>query len=118
MSGAAVPSRKARPLHAAGERFGQDGYRYASTLKRTGAETEIELTVTTTSLGAIAKLERVLSNMDEGTGARQSLALRAQAPACRLSHARGGTFAYSDELAAKRRQLGEIETSLAESVEG
>src|SRR5690606_4946490 len=48
-----------------GERFGQDGYRYATMLVRTGAETEIDLPVTTTPLGAIAKLEHVLANLEE-----------------------------------------------------
>ena len=52
-------------LEYSGERFGMDGYRYATMLVRTGLKTEIELSVTTTPLGAIAKLEHVLANLDE-----------------------------------------------------
>ena len=99
-----------------GERFGQDGYRYGTMLVRTGAETEIELPVTTTPLGAIAKLEHVLANLeDEQDRARHRLA-EAERRLASYRSREGGTFAFSEELADKRRQLGEIEKSLAEDV--
>jgi len=101
-------------LEHAGERFGQDGYRYATMLKRTGAETEIELPVTTTPLGAIARLEHVLGAFeDEQERGRHKLDEAARRLASYRSR-EGGAFAFSDELADKRRQLAEIEKSLAE----
>ncbi len=105
-------------LEYSGERFGQDGYRYATMLKRTGAETEIELPVTTPPLGAIAKLEHVLANFDdEQDRARHRLA-EANRRLAAYRAREGGTFGFSAELAEKRRQLAEIEKSLAEDVEG
>lgn len=47
-----------------GERFGRDGYRYTTMLLRTGAEYEIELPVTVTPLGAIARLEHALEDFE------------------------------------------------------
>ncbi len=101
-------------LAFSGQRFGQDGFRYTTTLVRTRAETEIELPVTTTPLGAIAKLEHVLVNLeDEQERARNRLA-EAERRLVSYRSREGGTFAFSEELADKRRQLGEIEKSLAE----
>jgi len=105
-------------LDYSGERFGQDGYRYATMLVRTGAETEIELPVTTTPLGAIAKLEHVLANFDvEQERARHRLTEAERRLAAYRSR-EGGTFGFSDELADKRRQLSEIEASLAQDIVG
>jgi len=105
-------------LEYAGERFGQDGYRYATLLTRTAAETEIELPVTTTPLGAIAKLEHLLANLgQEQERARHRLA-EAERRLASYRSREGGTFAFSDELAGKRRQLAEIEKSLAQDIEG
>jgi hypothetical protein len=86
-------------------------------LMRTGAETEIELPVTTTPLGAIARLEHVLARLpEEQERARHKLA-EAERRLASYRSREGGPFAFSDELAAKRRQLGEIEQSLAQDVE-
>jgi hypothetical protein len=105
-------------LEYSGERFGQDGYRYATILVRTGAETEIVLPVTTTPLGAIAKLEHVLANLSqEQERARHRLAeAKQRLVSYRLRE--GGTFAFSGELADKRQQLAEIEKSLAQDIGG
>lgn len=101
-------------LAFSGQRFGQDGFRYTTTLVRTRAETEIELPVTTTPLGAIAKLEHLLVNLeDEQERARNRLA-EAERRLVSYRSREGGTFAFSEELADKRRQLGEIEKSLSE----
>ncbi|MEQ9637789.1 MAG: N-6 DNA methylase [Devosia marina] len=103
-------------LAYSGQRFGRDGYRYGTALIRTGTETEIDLPVTTTPLGAIAKLEHVLANLeDEQNRARHRLA-EAERRLASYRSREGGAFAFSDELADKRRQLGEIEKSLAEDV--
>jgi N12 class adenine-specific DNA methylase/adenine-specific DNA methylase len=103
-------------LEYSGERFGQDGYRYATMLVRTGAETEIELPVTTTPLGAIAKLEHVLANLEEEQDRARHRLAEAERRLASYRSREGGAFAFSDELADKRRQLGEIEKSLAEDV--
>ncbi|RWB69737.1 N-6 DNA methylase [Mesorhizobium sp.] len=103
-------------LEYSGERFGQDGYRFSTMLVRTGAETEIDLSVTTPPLGAVARLEHAL-------GAFANEQQRYRARLCdaeqRLASYRargGGTFAFSGELAEKRRQLAEIEKSLAADI--
>jgi len=101
-----------------GERFGQDGYRYATMLVRTGTRTEIELPVTTTPLGAIAKLEHVLARIDEEQERARHRLAEAERRLAAFRSREGGTFAFSDELADKRRQFGEIEKSLARDVEG
>jgi len=105
-------------LEYSGERFGQDGYRYATMLVRTGASTEIELPVTTTPLGAIAKLEHVLARIDEEQERARHRLAEAERRLAAFRSREGGTFAFSDELADKRRQFGEIEKSLARDVEG
>ena len=56
-----------------GQRLGRDGYHYTTLLRRTGAEFEIELPVTVTPLGAIARLEHACptsraSRRPTGTG--------------------------------------------------
>ncbi|KUM24420.1 lactate dehydrogenase [Mesorhizobium loti] len=105
-------------LEYSGECYGQDGYRYATMLKRTGAETEIELPVTTTPLGAIARLEHVLGAFEEERERDRHRLLEAERRLASYRSREGGTFAFSGELAEKRRQLGEIERSLAQDVEG
>ncbi len=105
-------------LAYSGERFGQDGYRYATMLVRIGAKSEIELPVTTTPLGAIAKLEHALAGLDEELDrTRQRLAETERRLAAYRSR-EGGTFAFSDELSDKRRQLSEIEDSLSQDIDG
>ncbi|MET4213884.1 hypothetical protein ABIB95_008737 [Bradyrhizobium sp. LA2.1] len=62
-------------LEYAGERFGRDGYRYATMLMRTGAECEIDLAVTVTPLGAVSRLEHALDDFEgERERFRQRLA--------------------------------------------
>jgi hypothetical protein len=105
-------------LEYSGERFGKDGYRYATMLMRTGADYEIELPVTTTPLGAIARLEHALSGFeDEQERYRQRLA-DAERRLTSYRSRQGGEFSFSDELAAKRAQLAAIETSLAADIDG
>lgn len=52
-------------LEYCGERFGKDGYHYTTVLMRTGADFEIELPMTTTPLGAVARLDHALSGFDD-----------------------------------------------------
>ncbi len=97
-----------------GERFGRDGYRYTTMLLRTGAEYEIELPVTVTPLGAIARLEHALDDFEgERERYRQRLA-DARRRLASYESRDGGEFAFAGELADKRRQLAEVEKALAE----
>ncbi|WP_298379490.1 lactate dehydrogenase [uncultured Bradyrhizobium sp.] len=100
-----------------GERFGRDGYRYTTMLQRTGADYEIELPVTVTPLGAIARLEHAL---DDFEGERERFSQRLADARRRLASYQsrdGGDFAFAGELAEKRRQLAEVEKALAEDGE-
>ncbi len=105
-------------LEYSGERFGQDGYRYTTMLVRTGAKTEIELSVTTTPLGAVAKLEHVLASLDEEQERARHRLAEAERRLASYRSREGGAFAFSDELAAKRRHLSEIEESLSRDIDG
>ncbi len=101
-----------------GERFGKDGYRYATMLVRTGADYQIELPVTTTPLGAISRLEHALAGFE---GEQVRYRQRVEDAELRLISYRsrqGGEFGFSGELAEKRRQLAEIEADLASSIDG
>ncbi|ODT48600.1 MAG: lactate dehydrogenase [Methylobacterium sp. SCN 67-24] len=104
-------------LAYSGERFGQDGYRYATMLVRTGLKTEIELPVTTTPLGAIAKLEHVLANLDEEQDRARHRLTEAERRLAAYRSREGGAFAFSDELSDKREQLAEIEKSLSQDID-
>jgi hypothetical protein len=100
-----------------GERIGRDGYRYTTMLQRTGTEYEIELPVTVTPLGAVARLEHALGDFE---GERERYRQRLTEGRRRLSSYEsrdGGDCAFSGELAEKRRQLAEVEKALAEDGE-
>ena len=104
-------------LALSGERFGKDSFHYTTMLLRTGVEHEVDLPVTTTPIGAVARLEHALSGFEEEQeGYRQRLS----DARCRLAsyQAReGGAFAFTDELEMKCTQLAEIEADLANDVE-
>ncbi|SCB50016.1 Eco57I restriction-modification methylase domain-containing protein [Rhizobium multihospitium] len=96
-----------------GERFGRDGYRYTTVLLRTGAEYEIELPVTVTPLGAIARLEHALGDFEgERDRYRQRLA-DARRRLANYASRDGGEFAFTQELNNKRLALNELESALA-----
>lgn len=104
-------------LEYEGQRFGKDGYRYATMLLRTNAEYEIDLPMTVTPLGAVARLEHALDDFEgEQERYRQRLADARRRLASYQSRGEG-EFAFADELADKRRQLVEIERALALDVE-
>ncbi len=101
-----------------GERFGRDGYRYTTMLMRTGADYEIDLSVTVTPLGAISRLEHAL---DDFEGERERFRQRlsdAQRRLAAYQSREGSDFAFANELADKRRQLAAIEKALASDIEG
>ncbi|RUW23456.1 hypothetical protein EOA38_29955, partial [Mesorhizobium sp. M1E.F.Ca.ET.041.01.1.1] len=79
---------------------------------------EIDLPVTVTPLGAVARLEHALSNFDED---RERYRQRLADARRRLASYRsrdGGESAFGGELAEKRRQLAEVEEALAADIEG
>lgn len=73
--------------------------------------------MTVTPLGAVARLEHALDGFD---GECERYRQRLDDARRRLASYRsrqGGEFAFSRELAEKRRQLGEIERALASDSE-
>jgi N12 class adenine-specific DNA methylase/adenine-specific DNA methylase len=96
-----------------GERIGRDGYHYVTMLQRTGAQFEIELPMTVTPLGAVARLEHPLTNFD---GEQENYRRRLFDADQRLASYRGRVgeaFAFAAELDLKRAELAEIEVDLA-----
>ena len=99
-----------------GQCFGNDEFQYDVALARTGAETDIDLALTVTPLGAISRLEHVLAGFEDERSqyrfrlddARRRLASYQSRP--------GGEFGFEDELAEKRRQLDEIDADLAAEI--
>jgi N12 class adenine-specific DNA methylase/adenine-specific DNA methylase len=100
-------------LEYSGQHVGQDDYRYTTVLVRTGGETRIELPVTAAPLGAVAKLEHVLAGIEEEQQQYRHRLSNAEQRLAAYRSREGGEFSFSAELGEKRRQLGEIEKSLA-----
>lgn len=102
-----------------GHAYGRgEGYRSATMLQRTGLEHEIDLPLTITPLGAIARLEHALASFeDERDRTRQRLDDSRRRLASYQSR-QGGDFDLAGELADKRRQLAEVDRALAAEVEG
>lgn len=96
-----------------GERFGKDGYRYDTFLQRTGGDYEIDLSVTTTPIGAISRLEHALGGFEQE---RESHRIRLADAKRRLTSCTprlGESFSFEAELELKLGQLDEIERDLA-----
>ena len=105
-------------LEYSGERFGRDGYRYTTMLMRTGADHEIELSVTVTPLGAVSRLEHALGDFEADRERYRQRFADARRRLASYQTRDGGDFAFASELADKRRQLAEIEKSLAADIDG
>ncbi|MCC7187022.1 MAG: lactate dehydrogenase, partial [Acidobacteria bacterium] len=90
-------------LEYSGQRFGRDGCRYTTMLVRTGAETEIELPVTTTPLGAVARLEHVLAGLEEEQERYRHRLADAERRLASYRSREGGEFAFAAELAKRGR---------------
>lgn len=99
-----------------GERFGTGGgYRFETLLQRTGAEYEVDLSITVTPLGAISRLEHALDGFDEEQRQYRRRLDEARRRLNSYQSRTGGAFQFADELGAKRKQLREIEEELAAS---
>ncbi|ULJ82749.1 DEAD/DEAH box helicase family protein (plasmid) [Rhizobium sp. C104] len=101
-----------------GKRFGRgEGYRYQTLLKRTGADHEIDLAVTVTPLGAVSRLEHALGGFEEERERYRHRLVESRRRLASYQSRLGGVFAFSGELADKRRQLAEVERALAADVQ-
>ena len=100
-----------------GERFGRDGFRTTIVLLRTGADQELELPLTVTPLGAIARLEHAIGGFEEERERQRRRSEEAKSRLASYRSRQGGTFAFAEDLADKRRQLADIERALAAEVE-
>jgi hypothetical protein len=99
------------------QRLGREGYTYTTMLQRTGAVFEIELSMTLTPLGAIARLEHALSHFEgEQENYRHRLA-EARKRLATYGARVGEAFAFGAELTLKRAELATIEADLAASGE-
>ncbi|MVA22693.1 lactate dehydrogenase [Agrobacterium vitis] len=100
-----------------GRRYGKDGYRYTTKMKRTGADYEVELPITVTPLGAVSRLGHALDDFEgERERYRQRLGDARRRLASYQSRGEGSEFAFTGELAEKHRQLAEVEAALAADV--
>jgi hypothetical protein len=82
-------------------------------LERTGASFEIELAMTVTPLGAVARLEHALSNFESEQGAYRNRLNDARRRLATYGARVGETFAFEAELDLKHDELAAIETELA-----
>jgi N12 class adenine-specific DNA methylase/adenine-specific DNA methylase len=104
-------------LEHSGERFDRDGYRYSTGLLLTGTEHEIELPVTVTPIGAIARLEHALAGLNEEQDRFRQRLNDARLRLASYRTRQDGEFAFAGEFMEKRRQLDEVERALAEDVD-
>jgi Helicase conserved C-terminal domain/Type III restriction enzyme, res subunit len=100
-------------LTYAGEQFGKDGYCYETVLRRTGGDYEVELPVSTTPVGAIARLEHALDGFEVERENYRSRLIDAKRRLASYSPRLGEGFALEAELDLKLQQLDQIEKDLA-----
>ncbi|MBX9462820.1 MAG: lactate dehydrogenase [Aquamicrobium sp.] len=99
-----------------GKRFGNDEFQYDVALARTGAETDVDLALTVTALGAVSRIEHVLSGFEDERSQYRFRLDDAKRRLASYQSRQGGEFGFEDELAEKRRQLETIEADLAGEV--
>ena len=99
-----------------GQRFGNDEFQYDVVLARTGAETDIDLALTVTPLGAVSRVEHVLAGFEDERSQYRSRLDDAKRRLASYQSRQGGEFGFEEELADKRRQLDAIEADLADEV--
>lgn len=96
-----------------GERFGKDGYRYETLLRRTGGDDEIDLAVTTAPLGAIARIEHALAGFEQQQQSYRNRLADARRRYHSYTPRLGERFSLEAELELKLGALEEIERDLA-----
>ena len=97
-----------------GKCFENDEFEYDVALARTGAESEIDLALAVTPLGAVSRIEHVLGGFEDERSQYRFRLDDAERRLASYQTRQGGEFSFEDELAEKRRQLHEIENDLAE----
>jgi hypothetical protein len=100
-------------LEFSGRRIGHDDYHYTTSLMRTGTADEIELPVTTTPMGAIARLEHALGAIEDELGRFRHRLTDARNRLASYRSRDGGEFAFAEDLGTKREQLAAIDADLA-----
>ena len=88
----------------------------AKELVRTGVETDIDLALTVTPLGAVSRIEHVLSGFEDERSQYRFRLDDAKRRRASYQSRQGGEFGFEDELAEKRQQLAKIEADLADEV--
>ena len=96
-----------------GRKFGREDFVYETHLVRTRSEQEITLDMTTTPLGAVARLERALDGFEQDLVGQEVRLADAERRLASYRPRLGETFALAGELALKRARLAEIEADLA-----
>ncbi len=91
-----------------------EDYQYGTHLARTGVDHEIDLPLTVTPFGAVARLEHALDGFDDELFALRRRSGEATARLASYRSRKGGVFAFAGELVEKRRQLEEVERELME----
>lgn len=99
-----------------GKRFGNDEFQYEVALARTGAETDIDLALTVTALGAVSRIEHVLAGFEDERSHYRFRLDDAKRRLVSYQSRQGGEFGFEEELSEKRRQLETIEADLAGEV--
>ncbi|MEO4044908.1 DEAD/DEAH box helicase family protein [Hoeflea sp. CAU 1731] len=99
-----------------GQRFGNDEFQYDVALARTGAETDIDLALTVTPLGAVSRIEHVLASFEDERSQYRFRLDDAKRRLASYQSRQGGEFGFEEELADKLRQLDAIEADLADEV--
>jgi hypothetical protein len=83
---------------------------------RTGEETEIDLVLTVTPLGAVSRIEHVLSGFEDERSQYRFRLDDAKRRLASYQTRQGGEFGFEDELVDKRQKLAEIEADLAAEI--
>ena len=99
-----------------GQRFRNDEFQYDVALARTGAETDIDLSLTVTPLGAVSRIEHVLAGFEDERSQYRFRLDDAKRRLASYQSRQGGEFGFEEDLADKRRQLDAIEADLADEV--
>ncbi|WP_412051917.1 hypothetical protein ACK6D9_22955 (plasmid) [Hoeflea sp. Naph1] len=99
-----------------GKRYVQCDFQYDVALVRTGVETDIDLALTVTPLGAVSRIEHVLSGFEDERSQYRFRLDDAERRLASYQTRQGGEFGFEDELGDKRRQLAGIEADLADEV--
>lgn len=89
-------------------------YQYSTHLARTGADHEVDLPLTVTPLGTLARLEHALNGFEDEHAAQRNKRDEATVRLASYRTREGEAFVFAGELEEKRRRLEEVERELME----